>query len=103
MNKFRFLLILLCLLAFSSIAFADNANDKWTPNWGVPDYNPYNQPAGEDSEQVWDSERENVIKSNFGTDNSPEYMNTSETPDSDYNVNDKSNGGFEDSPYEGGE
>ena len=104
MNKLKFTIIIMSIITFSGAAMAANPNDKWSPNWGVPNYNPYDKPAGEDSEQIWDNERTNIIENNFGSQDSPGFLNTQDAPTTEYNQSESPDQTeFEDSPYEGGE
>lgn len=61
------------LFLFSACVFADDSTVD-NPNWGI-------QPASKDvqslspSQKVWDAERDQIIDKNYGSDQSPAFLN----------------------------
>ena len=82
MNRFCLLLSIIFLFTGAALA-SDTAVDH--SNWGVPDEGPpFEQQAGEPAEQVWDEERDSFIENNYGSENSPAFLNTQEVPENEY-------------------
>lgn len=86
MKKFILLLFLLFLIAFTNVfCYASDDNDS---NWGVPLDSQDRKQAGEASESTWNNEKNGIIYEDYGSNQSPSFLNIENT-----DLYDSGNGG----------
>jgi len=69
----KILLLIFCLYILPCYVYADDAPCD-NSNWGVQ-AKPENKTNSDVSEQVWDGEEENYIYDNYGSEESPAFLN----------------------------
>ena len=71
---FSLILFFVFCSIFTSPVFADGSVYNGS-NWGVPYYSQDDEQSGEAEEQVWQDELDESNYENYGSDDSPAYLN----------------------------
>lgn len=87
------LLFTLSCLLFTPFAFANDSN------WGVQPLNKTQQNAGEASEKVWNRENNENIYENYGSEESPAFLNRENVDPATSNFNENYDYDYDDEPY----
>lgn len=94
MKKIIFLVFFIFL--FISPVIADNNSS----NWGVQPLNVNPQNGSEASERVWNRENNENVYENYGSEESPAFLNRDDVDPATSEFNENYNYNYDDDPYE---
>lgn len=89
------ILFAFCTLHFTSLAFADDNSS----NWGIQPLNKSQQNGSEAAEKVWNRENNETIDENYGSEESPAFLNREDVDPATSDFNESYDYDYDDEPY----